>query len=156
MYVRVYTIHDTRYRRVSCIHGHISDTNKPFVVIDWESVVPIENFEAERCLGIASKELQVYWNRVMNYAIERRALAGLALCEHLTVCLSKWETNISPEWFLEQLKLEDEKTKLTSYLKLQSLKPLLDTLMNRALSRDTRVSLFLHSGAYSSILSLIV
>ena len=24
MYVRVYTIHDTRYRRVSCIHGHIS------------------------------------------------------------------------------------------------------------------------------------
>ena len=27
MYVRVYTIHDTRYRRVSCIHGHISDYN---------------------------------------------------------------------------------------------------------------------------------
>ena len=135
---------------------HSNDTNQPFVVIDWESVVSIEDKDADNYLDIASKELRDYWKQEMHIAISRSALAGLALCERLTVCVSKWESNISSKWFLEQLKLEDEKTKLTSYLNLQSLKPLLDTLMNRALSRDTRVSLYLHSGAYSSILLLIV
>ena len=45
MYVRVYTIHDTRYRRVSCIHGHISGVQCIKLLQSWE--IAFSDFTSE-------------------------------------------------------------------------------------------------------------
>ena len=42
MYVYTrYTVHDTRYRRVSCIHGHISDQNHSYIRLYSNSCIAL-------------------------------------------------------------------------------------------------------------------
>ena len=113
--------------------------NEQFVIIDWESVIPIRMNEAVAAkLVFISTSDTTYFCEVVPIEMERNAKAALVVCERLMLTLSSLDSasvkpTISPTFFIEQLNLEENRTLLKSCLYLESMEPFLDTLMRQVL-----------------------
>ena len=113
--------------------------NEQFVIIDWESVIPIQMNEAVAAkLEFISTTDTTYFSEIAPIRMKDSARAALVVCERLMLTLSSLDSasvkpTISPTFFIEQLNLEENRTLLKSCLDLESMEPFLDTLMRQVL-----------------------